>query len=424
MKRPPRATKAPTPRARKKAPAEAAPPPPEPAVESLAEAPLPADLTTTHVEPAFANRVSPAPPDRPFPSSHRAIFFDVENTSRAAHIARVIEHLAVDRVGRRTDFVAVGNWRVIGHDTARLLARHGAHLVHSAPSVGVRDWSDLRIAVAAGVWLASARPGDVIEIVSDDRAFDAVGDVSTSLGIAFRRLSFRGLTGDGPRPAEVVESAPGQAASGGRHHSRRRGRGGWRDRPPAPRSEAASSPSPPARTHVPRPQVPQPQLAEEPHTAPLDELVTIVQDLVKNASGRVVTIDTLANALKSRGFSRPPGSPRLITRLRRIKELTVSRSGAITLTGGDSGAASTMDELEPADLAPDLPEAPAERVSLPGDSGEDLSVGPGNEMPASQSGVTMAGAGPGGSGPRRGRRSRRGGRRHRRRGAGTPAPAS
>ncbi len=45
MKRPPRATKAPTPRARKKAPAEAAPPPPEPAVESLAEAPLPADLT-------------------------------------------------------------------------------------------------------------------------------------------------------------------------------------------------------------------------------------------------------------------------------------------------------------------------------------------------------------------------------------------
>ena len=45
-----------------------------------------------------------------------------------------------------------------------------------------------------------------------------------------------------------------------------------------------------------------------------------------------------------------------------------------------------MDELEPADLAPDLPEAPAERVSWPGESGEDLSVGPGNEMPASQSG--------------------------------------
>jgi hypothetical protein len=163
---------------------------------------------------------------------------------------------------------------------------------------------------------------------------------------------------------------------------------------------------------------------EEPHTAPLDELVTIVQDLIRNASGRVVTIDTLANALKSRGFSRPPGSPRLITRLRRIKELAVSRSGAITLTGGDGGAASAMDELEPPDIAPDLLEARTERAPWPGESGEDLSVGPGNEMPASESSGAMAGAGPGGSGPRRGRRSRRGGRRHRRRGAGSPSPAS
>src|SRR6266542_2237717 len=312
---------------------EAAAPPEDvmaPAAEIAAEPPegtsLPPDLATIDVEPAFAGRMLPPEPERPFPSARRAIFLDVENASRAEHIGRMLEHLAVDRGGRRTDFVAVGNWRVIGHDTARLLARHGAHLVHSAPSVGVRDWSDLRIAVAAGVWLASARPGDVIEIVSDDRAFDAVGDVSASLGIAFRRLSFRALAGEGARPADVMESAPAQPASGGRHHSRRRGRGGWRDRPAAPRSDAASPP-PPARSHVARHPV-----VEEPHTAPLDELVTIVEDLVRNASGRVVTIDTLANALKSRGFSRPPGSPRLITRLRRIKELTVSRSGAITLT--------------------------------------------------------------------------------------------
>ena len=44
------------------------------------------------------------------------------------HIGRVIDHLALDRVGTRTDFIAVGNWRVIGHDTGRLLARHGAQL--------------------------------------------------------------------------------------------------------------------------------------------------------------------------------------------------------------------------------------------------------------------------------------------------------
>src|SRR5262245_66605024 len=122
--------------------------------------PLPAEVA--NVEPAFAERVSPVP-ERPHPSARRAIFFDVENTSRAAHIARVIEHLSVDRTDRRTDFVAVGNWRVIGHDTAPLLARHGAHLVHSAPPVGAPDWADLRIAVAAGVWLASARTGGGLE---------------------------------------------------------------------------------------------------------------------------------------------------------------------------------------------------------------------------------------------------------------------
>jgi hypothetical protein len=64
-------------------------------------------------------------------------------------------------------------------------------LVHSAPVGGVKDWSDLRIAVAAGVWLSGARPGDRIDIVSDDRAFDAVGDVATSMGVTFRRLSHR-----------------------------------------------------------------------------------------------------------------------------------------------------------------------------------------------------------------------------------------
>ena len=109
--------------------------------------------------------------------------------------------------------MAVGNWRVIGHDTARLLAHHGAALVHSAPSVGVRDWSDLRIAVSAGVWLAGARPGDVIEIVSDDQAFDAVGDVAASLGVTFRRTSYRALAGGRSAPQVEAPSSERQAAS-------------------------------------------------------------------------------------------------------------------------------------------------------------------------------------------------------------------
>src|SRR5262249_31563836 len=153
------------------------------------------------------------------------------NTSRPEHIARVIEHLAIDRKSRRTDFVAVGNWRVIGSDTGRLLARHGAHLVHSAPSTGVRDWSDLRIAVTAGVWLGGARPGDALESGSADRAFDPVGDAAPPLGVSSRRLSYRGLSGGPAAPMPVERAA--EPESRGRSRYSRRGRGGrGRHRPP------------------------------------------------------------------------------------------------------------------------------------------------------------------------------------------------
>src|SRR5438093_3136616 len=239
----------------------------------LEERPLPSDLATIDVEPVFAGRVPPPEPERPLPSARRAIFFDVENPIRAEHLARMVDHLAVDRRGLRTDFVAVGNWRVIGHDTARLLARHGAHLVHSAPSVGVRDWSDLRIAVSAGVWLASARPGDVIEIVSDDRAFDAVGDVAAGLGITYRRLSYRALAGAPAEeipaavPERAVESRAPQDRRGQRYRGRYRGR---HDRRPG----QAHAPAPSSHAAPPRDvkAVEEPvTVSEEPHTAPHDE---------------------------------------------------------------------------------------------------------------------------------------------------------
>jgi hypothetical protein len=324
------------------------------------------DIPLSNPETIFAERVPPPEPERSHPASRRAIFFDVENTSRAQHIARVIEHLQIDRRGHRTEFVAVGNWRVIGHDTARLLARHGAHLVHSAPSVGVRDWSDLRIAVGAGAWLAGARPGDVIEIVSDDRAFDAVGDVAASLGISFRRLSYRALVGAPPEelpraPVEPVVSES-RSASGDGRGQRYRGRyRGRRDGRPAP---------PPRQTPAPAPAAPRPAVStvvavqpdEEPHTAPHDEIVGVVQDLMRANPGRGVSIDTVANALKARGFSRPPGSPRLITRLRRLKEFELNRAGIITLVGSTpagaapSGAAPEVDRTEPPEVATIAPE--------------------------------------------------------------------
>src|SRR5438552_11702096 len=326
----------------------------------------PAELVATFdPEPAFAARIPPPEPERPRPSVRRAIFFDVENSSRADHVARVLAHLDVDRMTRTTDLCAVGNWRVVNHDTARLLAERGAHLVHSAPSAGVRDWSDLRIAVAAGVWLAAARPGDLLEIVTDDQAFDAVGDVATSLGVGFHRLSYRALAGAGVEP-------PQEAAKVGEPRGRRRRRGGRRGR----REGAAPAPSLPIS-----PAANGGEPAGEAHTAPHDELLAVARELLAGAPERTVSIDALSNALKARGFRRTPGSPRLITRLRRIKELEVGRTGAIRLV-----------EPGPADEA-------AER------SAGEPEATPGTEDAAAPT-------------PGKRRRRRRGGRRRRGRGSG------
>jgi len=343
---------------RRRKPRAASPPPepiaPEPEPEPVEAAPEPASGLLPLAEPelAFAGRAAARPPEpeRPLPTTRRAIFFDVENTSRVQHIARVIDHLAVDRLGRRTDFIAVGNWRVIGHDTARLLAGHGAQLLHSAPAVGVKDWSDLRIAVAAGVWLGTARPGDVLEIISDDRAFDAVGDVATSLGITFHRLSYRRLTGV-PLPAVAVpvEEPTALAVAEPRGESRGEPRGGRRRRGRRG-GRRHDGPPPPV---IPPPAMAPPG-AEEPHTAPHDELLGVARDLIQRSSSHMTTLDALANALKALGFSRPPGSPRLITRLRRIRGLEVSRSGQITLV--DTGAEPAAEAQPSAGFAQDAVE--------------------------------------------------------------------
>src|SRR2546425_7793076 len=109
----------------------------------------------------------------------RAVIFDVENSSRVEHIARMLEHLGLGTLDRQTHLMAVGNWGVIGYDTARLLARHGAELVHTAPAFGVKDWSDLRIAVTAGIWLAGPRPGGVVRNNPGEQALQSGGEVAS-----------------------------------------------------------------------------------------------------------------------------------------------------------------------------------------------------------------------------------------------------
>src|SRR4030095_12478141 len=66
------------------------------------------------------------------------------------------------------------------------------------------------------------------------------------------------------------------------------------------------------------------------HTAPAEEIRAMVDELLLT-SPMGVPLDALSNALKSRGFRRPPGSPRLITRLRNLKGIEVTRNGIVRL---------------------------------------------------------------------------------------------
>src|SRR4029077_2455973 len=160
-------------------------------------------------------------------------------------------------------------------------------------------------------------------------------------------------------------------------------------------------------------------LADSPaHTAPLDELVDIVRELAQRSPNGAVLIDTLARTLKDRGFSRPPNSPRLITRLRRIRELAVSRTGMITLEGDSSGRDAGADESREA--AAENGNGRHDEVDVEVDVEGDEGPGPGNE--ADQEPVAIGAEGS--SRPRRrGRRRRRRGGGRGGGGGGTPAPS-
>jgi hypothetical protein len=302
----------------------------KPAVTKKPSARSMAATRTTRTASKRAAAAVPPPP-------RRMILIDVENTSSEADLLRVLDHLKIDRAAQPTELKAVGNWRVVGAKIARLLAGLGAQLVHSAPAIGVRDWSDLWIAVAAGRWLATANPGDTIEIVSDDRAFDAVADTAASIGAVFKRLSYRHLPG-------AAERAAATEPSRGR---RRRGRSGTAH---------------PAHPITPAPVVPAPALAptlprsaseEEAHTASQEQIRSALIRLSGGHSGQWISLDALANTLRAEGFTRPPGSQRLVVRLRRMKNVEVSPNGLVRLqgeppeAGSDTGASAPSPPRRP-----------------------------------------------------------------------------
>ncbi|MFL5320634.1 MAG: hypothetical protein ACJ790_13315 [Myxococcaceae bacterium] len=337
-----------TPKSRKRTPRKkpaAKVPKIEPVVEATPE-PLPVDNEpfedlTSAPEKALAARVPPPAGDRPRPVRRRAIFIDVENTSRVSRITEALTDLAIDHGDAWTDIIASGNWRVIGNETARLLASRGAQLVHSAPATGVRDWSDLRIAVGAGVWLASARAGDRLDIVSDDRAFDAVGDVASTLGVQYHRHSYRkshrAEAAAAPVAAEPRTRGPRRRGGRGRRPTERGGSTAAAAPVVAPGDAAASPIESSEVIEAPEFTVESEAPAGPPHAAPVEDLLKVVRDALEK-SPQGVSLDALANRLKSLGFQRPPNSPRLVTRLRAIKELEVSDRGFIKLRGEGSAA--------------------------------------------------------------------------------------
>ena len=186
--------------------------------------------------------------------------------------------------------------------------------------------------MAAGCWLGQALPGDVLEIVSNDRAFDAVGDAAAARGIIYRRLLHkRGAV----EPAHDPEAKP----------AKRRSRGGRRRRRPHTDRPALAAAAPAA----PRPAPQQAHLSSvEPHGATREQMISLIGRLTNNDVGRWVNLDVLEKALKTEGFARPPGSPRLVTRLRTLKEVEVDSHGRVRVTPSMAAP--------PADLA----EAPTE----------------------------------------------------------------
>jgi len=330
-------------------------------------------------------------------ASRRAVFIDVENTSSESELARVLDELGIDLTSGTTDVTAIGNWRVVGQQLGRSLAQRGAHLVHSAPATRVPDWSDLWIAVQAGIWLGRSRPGDSIEIVSHDRAFDAVGDAAARLGVTFKRITYRSA---GPSAAAAERAA---AEPAGERRPRRRRRRGGSGRGVASHGTAAHA-ARPSHTTPAAARVAASVASEEPQAASQDELQHVIARLAAADPAHTVTLDALTVALKAAGFQRPPGSPRLVTRLRRMKDIEVLPNGRVRMAVGH--AASLPTAAEPlAEPAPSVEDAE--------EQGGDAEHGAGENGTAAEGGAKR-------------RRSRRGGRRRggrgRKAGAASPAP--
>lgn len=148
------------------------------------------------------------------------VFIDVQSGGSETALDAALDRLALDPADRGTELVAVGDWRAVGDHVARILAGRGATLLDVATSPGGGEPA-LAIAVAAGLWLGRALPGDRLAVVSANPAFEAVGDAVAATGVAFRLVSYEPPFENAPGAAGSEREIGGGRRSGHRSRSRR-----------------------------------------------------------------------------------------------------------------------------------------------------------------------------------------------------------
>src|SRR5207247_614565 len=136
------------------------------------------------------------------------------------------------------------------------------------------------------------------------------------------RISYRSIPG-AAQPVATVTAAP---APRPRRHRGGRRRGHAASGPPHAPLAARPAPAPAVVTTREAPAaVSSASAHDEAHAASLEHIRATLARL-SSGTGRWINLDTIANALREEGFTRPPGSPRLVTRLRALKDVEVTSS--------------------------------------------------------------------------------------------------
>jgi len=118
------------------------------------------------------------------------VLLDIGESTGVAAIASALDDLGSQSLNSDGAVLAVSAGCTLDPEAALLLARRRVRSIPVRPEPGSGIRRGVALAVAAGLWLSSSKPGDLLEIVSDDLIFDTVGNVATGRGAVFRRVPY------------------------------------------------------------------------------------------------------------------------------------------------------------------------------------------------------------------------------------------